>query len=232
MESKQYKSMATVATCSSAKEVAMPNFSAPRLGFNSDNQADLDQERLLTNKALIEEGVRLILRGLGEDSTRAGLLDTPSRVARMMVELTAGQDTDPASQITCEFQEDSAGLVLVKDITFSSTCEHHMLPFHGLVHIAYLPREGRITGLSKLARVVDVASKKLQVQERLTAQIADALISKLDPLGVFVLIAAEHSCMALRGVKKPGSQTITTTAHGCYQEDALLRAELLTLIQK
>ncbi len=232
MESKQFTSMTKVASClGNGDVVVMPNISASIVDFNLDPES-LKQEQQSKNKALIEEGVSLILRGVGEDGSRAGLLDTPARVARMMVELTAGQDVDPASQITCEFQEDGAGMVLVKDITFSSTCEHHMLPFHGLVHVAYLPREGRITGLSKLARVVDIAAKRLQVQERLSAQIAEALVSKLNPLGVFVLIEAEHSCMALRGIKKPGSKTITTSARGCYEKDAALRAELLTLIQK
>lgn len=180
----------------------------------------------------LQEGVRMILEALGENVAREGLIETPDRVARMLKELTSGIDTDPASQITCEFLEENAGLVLVRDITFNSTCEHHMLPFHGVAHVAYLPREGRITGLSKLARVVEVASKRLQVQERMTAQIAQAMVDKLDPIGVFVMVEAEHSCMALRGIKKPGARTITTDARGIYRENDALRSELLTLIQK
>jgi len=243
MESKQFTSLVKAATCQSSGDIGvLPTISSSVMGLALDIDSDttsgqkpgiaLRSVSQTTNQELIEQGVRLILAGVGEEVDRSGLSDTPSRVARMMVELTSGQGVDPAEQITCEFQEERAGLVLVKDITFSSTCEHHMLPFHGFVHVAYLPREGRITGLSKLARVVDVASKRLQVQERLTAQVAQALIDKLDPVGVFVMIEAEHSCMALRGIKKPGSRTITTDARGCYKEDASLRAELFTLIQK
>ena len=184
------------------------------------------------NLDLLEQGVKMILRAIGEDLDREGLQETPSRVARMMTELASATNLDPADQITCEFFEESAGLVLVKDIDFNSTCEHHLLPFHGLVHVAYLPRDGRITGLSKLARVVEIASRRLQVQERLTAQVAQAIEDRLDPLGVFVIIEAEHSCMSLRGIKKPGSKTITTDARGVYNEDATLRAELLTLIKQ
>lgn len=184
------------------------------------------------DKALLEQAVRMMLHAIGEDTERQGLLDTPNRVARMMAELTSSINVDPADQITCEFFEESAGLVLVKDISFNSTCEHHLLPFYGVAHVAYLPKDGRITGLSKLARVVEVASKRLQVQERLTAQVAQALQDRLDPQGVFVMIEAEHSCMAMRGIKKPGSKTITTVAHGLYKKDASLRAELLSLIKK
>lgn len=184
------------------------------------------------NIDLLEQGVKLILRAIGEDLDREGLQQTPNRVARMMAELSSATYLDPADQITCEFFEKDAGLVLVKDLTFNSTCEHHLLPFHGLVHVAYLPRDGRITGLSKLARVVEIASRRLQVQERLTAQVAQAIEDRLDPLAVFVMIEAEHSCMSRRGIKKPGSTTITTDARGLYKKDATLRAELLSLIRK
>ncbi|CAN5119636.1 GTP cyclohydrolase I FolE [soil metagenome] len=195
--------------------------------FAPTSQADASP----VDRALVEQAVRMMLRAIGEDVEREGLLQTPSRVARMMIELTSSINADPADQITCEFFEESAGLVLVKDITFNSTCEHHMLPFHGVAHVAYLPKDGRITGLSKLARVVEVASKRLQVQERLTAQVAQAIEDKLDPLGVFVMIEAEHSCIAMRGIKKPGSKTITTVARGVYKKDASLRSELLSLIK-
>lgn len=180
----------------------------------------------------VEIAVRQILEAIGEDPDREGLLDTPARFARMFQEITAGHSQDPASQITCEFMEEKAGVVLVKDISFSSTCEHHLLPFTGLAHVAYLPREGRITGLSKLARVVEMASKRLQVQERLTAQIADAIESTLDPLGVFVMIEAEHTCMVLRGIKKRGSKTTTMDSRGVYKTNNKARAELLTLINR
>ena len=178
----------------------------------------------------IELATRMILEAIGEDPDRAGVLGTPDRVARMWAELTAGHKLDAAEQISCEFFEDTRGVVIVKDIAFASTCEHHLLPFAGHAHIAYLPRAGRITGLSKLARVVEVASKRLQVQERMTAQIAQAFIDKLDPLGVLVLVEAEHTCMSLRGIKKPGSSTITIESRGCYETNDQLRAEVLNLI--
>lgn len=184
------------------------------------------------DKDKIRGAVRQILEAIGEDPDREGLLETPDRVARMFAELTAGTGVTPESQITCEFLEEKAGLVLVRDINFSSTCEHHMLPFTGVAHVAYLPRQGRITGLSKLARVVEIASKRLQVQERLNAQIADAIQDTLDPLGVFVMIEAVHSCMVLRGIKKPGSKTITMDARGVYRDDKDSRNELLTLLSR
>jgi len=178
----------------------------------------------------IAAAVRLILEAIGEDPEREGLLETPYRVARMWTELASGLAIDPASQITCQFHEDTSGVILVRDIGFSSTCEHHMLPFSGQAHIAYLPREGRITGLSKLARVVEVASRCLQVQERMTVQVAQAMVDKLDPLGVLVMIQAEHSCMTVRGIKKPGSKTVTLDTRGCYKENDALRAEVLNLL--
>lgn len=184
------------------------------------------------DRAKIRQAVRQILEAIGEDPDREGLLETPDRVARMYFELTSGMDTSIASQISCEFLEEKAGLVLVRDINFASTCEHHMLPFTGVAHVAYLPREGRITGLSKLARVVEVASKRLQVQERLTAQIADAIEDTLNPLGVFVMVEATHSCMVLRGIKKPGSKTITMDSRGVYLDDKDSRNELLTLLSR
>lgn len=178
------------------------------------------------------EAVRNVLAALGEDVESEGLLETPERVARMLREFTSSRHLSPGDEITCEFHERDAGLVLVKDILFNSTCEHHLLPFHGVAHIAYLPREGRITGLSKLARVVETASKRLQVQERMTRQIAQALCERLDPLGVFVMLEAEHSCMSLRGIRKPGARTVTTDVRGIYCENDALRRELLSLIQK
>ena len=181
-------------------------------------------------KAQIEGAVRTILEALGENPNRESLLKTPDRVARMLAEITQGMHMDPADQITCQFHEPDAGVVLVKDIPFSSTCEHHLLPFNGLAHVAYLPEHGRITGLSKLARVVEVASKRLQVQERMTAEIAAAIQSKLSPQGVFVMLEAEHSCMVLRGIKKPGSRTITMDSRGICKTDSIARRELLDLI--
>jgi GTP cyclohydrolase I len=190
---------------------------------DTDKPKVVDQNKIAT-------GVRLILEAIGEDPERQGLLETPYRVARMWSELACGLDIDPASQITCQFHENTSGVIIVRDIGFSSTCEHHLLPFTGQAHIAYLPREGRITGLSKLARVVETASRRLQVQERLTAQVAQALVDKLDPLGVLVMIRAEHTCMTLRGIKKPGSSTVTLESRGCYKENDTLRAEILNLL--
>lgn len=198
----------------------------------AENRSRAHSQGSSDDNGKIESAVRQILEAIGEDPEREGLLDTPARFARMFQEITAGHNQDPAKQISVEFLEEKAGVVLVKDISFSSTCEHHLLPFTGLAHVAYLPREGRITGLSKLARVVEMASKRLQVQERLTAQIADAIESTLDPLGVFVMMEAEHTCMVLRGIKKRGSKTTTMDARGVYKMDDAARAELLTLINR
>lgn len=177
-------------------------------------------------------GVRMILEGLGEDPEREGLLDTPARVARMYQELVYGLNIDPASEITCTFNETSEDFVLVKDIWFSSVCEHHMLPFFGTASIAYIPSEGKITGLSKIARLVELCSRKLQVQERMTSQIADAICNKLSPSGVLVMLEAEHMCMSVRGIKKPGSKTITTASRGVLKTNASNRQELMSLLTR
>lgn len=179
----------------------------------------------------IAAGVKLILEGVGEDPTREGLLETPSRVARMYKELLYGTGVEAGSEITCTFNEEGEDLVLVKDITFSSTCEHHLVPFVGVAHIGYIPNEGKITGLSKLARVVELASRKLQVQERMTAQIADAIVRRLDPLGVVVVLEAEHFCMSIRGVRKAGTKTLTSAARGVFRTDKAARAEVMSFIQ-
>lgn len=178
----------------------------------------------------IARGVQLILEGIGEDINREGLLDTPSRVARMYQELLYGTKLDAANEITCSFNEDTDELILVRDISFSSVCEHHLVPFVGVAHVAYIPSDGRITGLSKLARVVELASRKLQVQERMTSQIADALQRRLDPQGVAVVLEAEHFCMSIRGVRKPGAKTVTSAVRGAFKENKALRSELMSLI--
>lgn len=179
----------------------------------------------------IAQGVRLILEGVGEDLSRPGLLDTPSRVARMYKELLYGTGVDPGLEITCAFEENTDELVLVKDIPFSSTCEHHLVPFVGVAHVGYIPNAGKITGLSKIARVVELASRRLQVQERLTGQIADALEEQLNPLGVAVVLEAEHFCMSIRGVRKPGSKTVTSALRGRLKSDSAARAEVISLIK-
>jgi len=180
----------------------------------------------------IAQGVQLILEGIGENTQREGLLDTPARVARMYQELCYGVNHDPAEELSCSFLEDNQELILVRDITFSSICEHHLVPFMGVAHVGYIPREGKITGLSKLARVVELASKRPQVQERMTTQIADALMQKLDPLAVVVVLEAEHLCMSIRGIKKPGSKTVTSAVRGMFATSQASRAEVMAHIHR
>ncbi len=184
----------------------------------------MDQEK-------IEQGVRLILEGVGEDLNREGLIDTPARVARMYAEVLAGMNEDPAKLFERTFGEDHREMVLVKDIPIYSICEHHLAPFFGVAHVAYLPgRSGRICGISKLARLVDVYAKRLQVQERLVSQIADMLVEQLEPDGVMVVIEAEHLCMSMRGIKKPGVKTTTSAVRGAFEKSQNTRAEALSLM--
>lgn len=188
----------------------------------------MDDPGAAANLDRIEAAVREILAAIGEDPDRDGLLNTPARVARMYAEVTIGLTQDPAAHLTTSFEADHDELVLVRDISFSSMCEHHMLPFIGVVHIGYLPGpSGRITGLSKLARVVDGYARRLQVQERLTTQIASALESVLDAI---VVLEAEHLCMSIRGVAKPGALTITSAVRGQFRDDPRSRAEVMSLI--
>ena len=180
----------------------------------------------------IEEGVRLILEGIGENPDRLGILETPDRVARMYEEIFAGIGRDPAEVVTVIAGAGHDEMIMVKDIPLVSHCEHHITPFVGRAHVAYVPnRDGRITGLSKVARLVDLLSKRLQVQERLTTEIADALERALEPRGVFVLLEAEHLCMTMRGVKKPGSITATSAVRGVFRTDARTRTEALELVR-
>ena len=181
--------------------------------------------------AKIEEGVRLILQGIGEDPDREGLQKTPHRVAKMYEDVFAGMTEDPSVHFETTFDEGHQEMVIVKDISFYSMCEHHLVPFFGKAHVAYIPGpEGRICGLSKLARLVDAYAKRPQVQERLTSQIADTLVRELQPTGVLVVLEAEHMCMSMRGVKKPGSQTVTSAVRGVFEKSAPTRAEALSLI--
>lgn len=179
----------------------------------------------------IEQAIYQLLDALGENPEREGLLDTPKRVAKMYTEMFSGLHQDPKDEFTAVFSENHDEVVLVKDISFYSMCEHHLVPFYGVAHVAYLPSHGRVTGLSKLARAVEVVARRPQLQERLTAQVADALESALAPRGVFVMVEAEHMCMTMRGIKKPGAKTVTTVARGLYKEDRDKRKELLTLIK-
>ncbi len=177
----------------------------------------------------IEDAVRTILIAVGEDPDRDGLLDTPRRVAKMYQEMFAGLHQDPAKHLRVTFPETYDEMVLVRDITFTSMCEHHLLPFSGTAHVAYLPN-GRVTGLSKLARVVEEVSRRPQVQERMTQQIADLLETELETSGVAVVIEAEHSCMSIRGVRKPGSKTVTSALRGLFKTNPSTRAEVMSLI--
>ncbi|WP_338470096.1 GTP cyclohydrolase I FolE [Niallia sp. XMNu-256] len=183
------------------------------------------------NRTQIEEAVRLILEAIGEDPNREGLLDTPKRVAKMYEEVFSGLQQDPKEYFQTVFSEEHEELVLVKDITLYSMCEHHLVPFFGKAHVAYLPRNGRVTGLSKLARAVEAVSRRPQLQERITAVLADSIYETLEPHGVMVLVEAEHMCMTMRGVNKPGTRTLTTSTRGVFDEDSNLRSEVLSLIK-
>ncbi|MGI6120618.1 MAG: GTP cyclohydrolase I FolE [Desulfosporosinus sp.] len=178
----------------------------------------------------IEQAVRMILDAIGEDPDREGLRDTPKRVARMYAEIFTGLYEDPSRHLKVQFSEFHEEMILVKDIPVYSMCEHHLAPFYGKAHVAYIPRKGKITGLSKLARVVEGFARRPQLQERLTSQIADAIMGELAPLGVLVVIEAEHMCMTMRGVKKEGSQTLTSAVRGVFRTNAITRTEAFSLI--
>lgn len=180
----------------------------------------------------IEKAVSMILEAVGEDTSREGLLDTPKRVAKMYAEVFSGLKEDPKEYFKTVFHEGHEELVLVKDIPFYSMCEHHLVPFFGKAHIAYIPRDGVVTGLSKLARAVETVAKRPQLQERITSTIADSMMDTLDPHGVFVMVEAEHMCMTMRGIKKPGATTITAVARGVLETDAIKRSEIITYINK
>ena len=189
------------------------------------------QEEIKANQEKVEQAVYQLLEALGENPEREGLLDTPKRVAKMYAEMFSGLNEDPKDQFTAVFSEVHDEVVLVKDIPFYSMCEHHLVPFYGKAHVAYLPSGDKVTGLSKLARAVEVAARRPQLQERLTDQVATALEEALNPRGVFVMVEAEHMCMTMRGIKKPGSKTITTVAKGLYKEDREERKEILSLMR-
>jgi GTP cyclohydrolase I len=193
--------------------------------MSNDLPPEIDQPR-------IEKAVREILLAIGEDPGRDGLTDTPARVARAYAEQFAGLRQRPEDVLTKVFDADHDEIVLVRDIELYSTCEHHLVPFFGVAHIGYIPNEkGQITGLSKLARLVDLYSRRPQVQERMTSQIANALEAVLEPRGVIVVIEAEHLCMSMRGVRKPGARTVTSAVRGVFRDSARTRAEAMSLIQ-
>ncbi len=179
----------------------------------------------------VEQAVRLLLEGIGEDPTREGLIETPARVARMYTELAGGMDQNASEHLSRTFSVASNDLVIERDITFYSMCEHHMLPFYGKATIGYIPN-GRVAGLSKLARTVEVFARRLQLQEQLTAQIADALMEYLVPQGAIVMLEAEHMCMTMRGVQKPGTQTVTLARRGVFETDPALEERFFNMLSR
>jgi len=184
------------------------------------------------DEAKIKTAVASIIEAIGEDPNREGLADTPERVAEMYAELFEGLDKDPKEELTVGFELGHREMVVLRDIPFYSMCEHHLLPFYGVAHIGYVPNdEGRIVGISKLARVVEIVAKRPQLQERMTTQIADAIDEAIKPDGVAVVIQAEHLCMIMRGIKKPGSNVITSAIRGLFRRRAASRAEFFSLIQ-
>lgn len=180
----------------------------------------------------IEKAVRLILEAIGEDPDREGLIETPARVARMYEEIFCGLHEDPEMHLQKIFSEQHNEMVIVKDMPLYSICEHHLLPFYGKAHVAYIPRKGCVTGLSKLARLVDGFAKRPQLQERLTTQVADSIMGRLNAIGALVVIEAEHMCMTFRGVRKPGSKTVTSAVRGLFQSNEATRAEAFSLIKR
>ncbi|PKM76761.1 MAG: GTP cyclohydrolase I FolE [Firmicutes bacterium HGW-Firmicutes-15] len=189
-------------------------------------------DKKYVDKAKIEAAFKLILEAIGEDPEREGLSQTPNRVARMYEEIFSGMNDDPREYLDVSFTEYHDELVLVKDIPIYSMCEHHFLPFYGLAHVAYIPKGGKVVGISKLARVVESYARRPQLQERLTSQVADCIFDTLKPMGVMVIIQAEHMCMTMRGVKKPGALTVTSAVRGIFETRPQTRAELLSLILK
>lgn len=183
----------------------------------------------MIDQNLIKEGVRLILEGIGEDVNREGLVDTPDRIARMYEEIFAGMEEDASVHLQKTFTAENTDMIIEKDIPFYSMCEHHLVPFYGKVHIAYVP-DGKVVGLSKLARTVEVFAKRPQLQERMTTQIADAIMENLNAKGVMVIIEAEHMCMTMRGVKKPGSRTVTLSSKGVFESDNRLSNTFVSMV--
>ena len=198
---------------------------------NNSHDTVQDPSSIVVDRARIERAVREILEAIGEDPQRDGLLDTPGRVARMYEEITSGLREDPGTHLLKVFEADHDEMVMVRDIPLHSICEHHLVPFIGKAHVAYIPNvQGRITGLSKIARLVDGFARRPQVQERLTRQIADAINKRLEPRGVLVVIEAEHLCMSMRGIRKSGSSTVTSAVHGVFRDNPASRMEAMQFI--
>ncbi|MBS4203121.1 GTP cyclohydrolase I FolE [Lederbergia citrea] len=184
------------------------------------------------NRPQIEEAVRMILEAIGEDPSREGLLDTPKRVAKMYEEVFSGLGKNPEEYFATIFGEEHEELVLVKDIPFFSMCEHHLVPFFGKAHVAYIPQNGKVAGLSKLARAVETVAARPQLQERITSTVANVMMKKLEPHGVMVILEAEHMCMTMRGIKKPGAKTVTSAVRGIFATDSQARSEVLSLLKE
>lgn len=179
----------------------------------------------------IEQAVKMILEAVGEDASREGLLDTPKRVAKMYAEMFSGLHEDPRDLFETVFHEDHEEFVLVKDIPFFSMCEHHLVPFYGKAHVAYIPSGGKVAGLSKIGRCVELVARRPQLQERITSTVANTIMDMLEAKGVYVVVEAEHMCMTMRGLKKPGSKTVTSVARGVYETDEVKRSEVISFIQ-
>jgi GTP cyclohydrolase I len=193
---------------------------------------DEQDEKLRSfDTARLRKAVREIIQAVGEDPNREGLIETPRRVADMYAEVFSGLRQDPADVLRVGFEEGHQELVLVKDIPFYSMCEHHFLPFHGVAHVGYIPN-GRVVGLSKLARALEILARRPQLQERLTSQLADVIMSTLEPAGVAVVVNAEHLCLSMRGIRKPGSETVTSAMRGIFRREAATRAEFMSLIRE
>lgn len=184
----------------------------------------------MVDREKIQTAIRLLLEGIGEDPGREGLIETPDRIARMYEEIYGGLGEDTAAHLAKQFTVENNEMVVEKDITFYSTCEHHLLPFFGKAHIAYIPN-GKVVGLSKLARTVDIYARRPQIQERMTVQIADALAENLNPKGIMIMIEAEHMCMTMRGIKKPGSKTVSTVVRGDFKDNYQLQNAFMQMVK-
>ncbi|HVK18415.1 MAG TPA: GTP cyclohydrolase I FolE [Fimbriiglobus sp.] len=210
--------------------MSIPNLDGPADLIRRKAEAAVHPDFVPVDHERIRRAVREILAAVGEDPDREGLLETPDRVARMYAEIFSGLHTDPAAHLQKTFTQKHDEMVLVKDIEFSSMCEHHLLPFTGHAHIGYLP-DGKVVGLSKLARVVEALARRPQVQERMTEDLADLIMRELRPRGVGVIVEAEHSCMTIRGVRKPGSATVTSALRGLFKSNPTTRGELMALVR-
>lgn len=185
----------------------------------------------MIDKEKVEKAVKLLLEGMGEDPSREGLKETPERIARMYEEIYGGMDMEPSEILKKRFKVDNSEMVLEKDILFYSTCEHHLLPFFGHAHVAYIP-DGEVVGISKLARTVEIFARRPQIQEQMTSQIADAIMDNLNPKGVMVMVEAEHMCMTMRGIKKPGSKTVTIATRGEFSDNEALQRRFYDMLRK